>query len=293
MREELAAGPVAPAELDRALTAAFLAAEAAPPGDLRARVREEMPRTTEHLGRLFTLESLSTAPAPGGGVLVDFETTLQADAFAAHAPRYGPYLKKYSTPLRVTASAEDAGGVRFWEAALADNRASLRLRVHGGGLAPLEGPPRPMPRELVVRVDASTRMGMFNVGLKDLVSDVTRTGGADDKRLVAAFRRRPDWQLPFLIEPFLAGSLRRPFEGEGSTLSYALEARPGSYTLLVREFRIVVKESWIVRWLGGLMSGAVSEFRRGAEAEADRYHGEVLLALRDDAVALMARGDRD
>jgi hypothetical protein len=48
----------------------------------------------------------------------------------------------------------------------------------------------------------------------------------------------------------------------------------------------VVRETWILRWLGGMTSTAVDEFRRAAEAEADRFHRECLLALRDDLAAL-------
>jgi hypothetical protein len=38
-----------------------------------------------------------------------------------------------------------------------------------------------------------------------------------------------------------------------------------------------------------MTGNAVDEFRRGAEREADMYHRECLLALRDDVVALAAR----
>jgi hypothetical protein len=47
-----------------------------------------------------------------------------------------------------------------------------------------------------------------------------------------------------------------------------------------------VRESWIVRWLGGMASSAVGEFRRAAEQEADHLNAECLLALRDDIAAL-------
>ena len=58
-------------------------------------------------------------------------------------------------------------------------------------------------------------------------------------------------------------------------------------TELVREFRFRVRESWIIRWLGGRGDEAVSDFRKGAEVEADRYNQECLYALRDDVVTLL------
>jgi hypothetical protein len=57
-------------------------------------------------------------------------------------------------------------------------------------------------------------------------------------------------------------------------------------TVLTGLYRARVRETWILRWLGGMVGGAVDEFRRGAEAEADRFHRECLLALRDDLAAL-------
>jgi hypothetical protein len=59
--------------------------------------------------------------------------------------------------------------------------------------------------------------------------------------------------------------------------------------MLARHYRARVRESWILRWLGGMTSSAVEVFRRGAEAEADRFHRECLLALRDDLSALEGR----
>jgi hypothetical protein len=53
-------------------------------------------------------------------------------------------------------------------------------------------------------------------------------------------------------------------------------------------YRARVQETWILRWLGGQTSNALSEFRRGAEAEADRFHRDCLLAVRDDLVAAAA-----
>jgi hypothetical protein len=61
---------------------------------------------------------------------------------------------------------------------------------------------------------------------------------------------------------------------------------PEGGTHFVRHYRARMRETWILRWLGGMTSTAVDEFRSGAEAEADRFDRECLLALRDDLVAL-------
>ena len=63
-------------------------------------------------------------------------------------------------------------------------------------------------------------------------------------------------------------------------------------TKFVREFRFRVRESWIIRWLGGRSNEAMSDFRKGAELEADRYSQECLYALRDDVMTVFSESDR-
>jgi hypothetical protein len=133
-------------------------------------------------------------------------------------------------------------------------------------------------------------MGMFRVGFLQLDADVQLIRDAHAKGFTARFRTSPDWELPFLAEQFVGSSLRRPFQAEGSLLGYTLRDAAGSQTLLVRDYQIPVKESWIVRWLGGLTGSTVEEFRRSAEAESDRFTSEVLQALRADVVELIPAG---
>jgi hypothetical protein len=64
-----------------------------------------------------------------------------------------------------------------------------------------------------------------------------------------------------------------------------LRETPEGVTLVDREYRLAVRESFVVRWLGSFGGGMATVFRAGAEAEADRFMGEGLWALRDDLVA--------
>jgi hypothetical protein len=123
-----------------------------------------------------------------------------------------------------------------------------------------------------------------------LEADVRVLGRPGEKRLEAAFGREPDWVIPFAVKPFLRSSLRRPFEGEGAFLAYGIrESGPGT-TLVSRDYRIAVRESWLVRWMVGNASDAVAGFREGAEAEAERFDAEALTALRADFIRIL--GDR-
>ena len=184
----------------------------------------------------------------------------------------------------------DAAGATWWTLEASDNLWTLRLRLRDGNLVPLEGPAdRRVPSLLRATIDYSTRMGRFKVGAARLVAEVTLARTAAEKGFLARFLEEPDWDLPFLVEPLLRGPLRFPFEGPGSEAGWAARETPEGGTRLVRHYRARVRETWILRWLGGMTGTAVDEFRRGAEAEADRFHRECLLALRDDLAAVGAR----
>ena len=188
--------------------------------------------------------------------------------------------------MRFRLTAEAPGRARLFNVALDQNRLTAAFRVHHGDLATLEGPPRPLPDRLRVRMDLSTKSGLFRVGVEDLEAAAALTVTPEERTIALAFQQEPHWLLPLLVHPFLRSSLRRPFQAGGARLAYALHAGE-EQTTITREYSLVVKESWIVRWLGGFVGGAVSDFRRSAEAESDRFTSEGLAALRDDVVEIV------
>lgn len=287
LREELAVGAVRGDDLAAALTVLFLAAERASEAEARYSIRQSLPRATSAFGRLLSLETLRFEAKEDGVTAVTIGIRLRPEGLRATAPLYAAYIAKYATPIRLKVRAGDAAGAVWWEVEMRDNLATLRYRVKNGDLAPLGASPGPVPDRLRLRTDYSTNAGRFRMGVEGLEADLLLVREPREKGFVASFVRPPDWQLPFLIEPFLRGSLRFPFEGDGSFLAFSVRDQPGEATRLVYEYRLPVRESWIIRWMGGLSAAAVDEFRRGAEAEADRYTGECLLALRDDVRSLL------
>jgi hypothetical protein len=287
LREELAAGPVRPTDLAAAASAILRGAEAGDAAAARAAARTALPRTSAALVRLFRVEALSLERDSQRTTTVRLVVRLVPDAIRPAAPRYAAFLDRYASPMRLATVVADTSGRVFWTLEAADNLWTLRLRIRAGSLVPLEGPADGgVPRELRATIDYSTKMGIFRVGVQQLVADVSLVRREGEKGFTARFGQAPEWQLPFLVKPFLQASLRYPFEEPGSEAGWSAIEQPGG-TLLVRHYRLRVRESWIVRWLGGLAGDAVSEFRRGAEAEADRFTGECLLALRDDLTELL------
>jgi hypothetical protein len=289
VREELAVGALAPAELAAALDALLLGAEAKDEAAARATIASAFPRASAKLGLLLSLEQLSLARDGHGAQSLALAVRLNPAGLRATAPRYAAFLGKYLTPIRARVVAADATGATWWTLEGERNLWTLRLRARGGSLVPLQGDAeRRLPEHLRVTTDYATRMGRFALAARGLVAEVVLTRTPVEKGFVAHFRQKPEWDLPFLVESLLGGPLSYPFEGPGSEAGWAAVVTP-SGTRLVRHYRARVGENFVLRWLGGMTNRALGEFRAGAEREADRYHGECLLAVRDDLVELLPR----
>ena len=286
--DELAIGQAPPSDVAGALDTIFRVAERSTEASARAAIAKALPRASAQFGLLFRLETLTLQPDAHGATSVRLAVRLTPAGISGFAPRHAAFLEKYARPVRVSLVVADPEGVTWWTLEAADGLWTVRLRVRDGSLVPLEGPAdRRLPGRLRATADLSTRIGRFEVGARRLAADVALTRTPVEKGLSARFLEEPDWRLPFLVETFLDSPLHYPFDTPGSEIELTARETPGG-NLLVRRYRARVRETWILRWLGGRVDGAVGDFRRGAEAEADLYHRACLLALRDDLAALDA-----
>jgi hypothetical protein len=286
--EELAMGQARPCDLAIALDALLRGAERSTEASARAAIAEAFPRASAKLGVLLRLELLTLRPDAHGATSVHLALRLTPAGIRGFAPRYAAFLEKYARPMRASLVVADSEEVAWWTLEAADHLWTVRLRVRDGSLVPLEGPAdRGLPGGLHATADYATRMGRFEVGARRIAADLALTRTPGEKGLSVRFQKEPDWRLPFLVETFLDDPLRYPFEAPGSEIEWTARETPGG-TRLVGHYRARVRETWILRWLGGMVDDAAGEFRRGAEREADQYHRECLLALRDDLAALPA-----
>jgi hypothetical protein len=287
VREELAIGALRPGDLAAALDVLFQGAERSDEAKARAAIASAFPRASAKLGQLLCLDALVLERDAQGAASLRVAIRMTPEGLRPTAPDYAAFLEKYLTPIRTHTVVSDALGATWWTLEGERNLWTLRLRVRGGSLVPLEGDAqRRIPERLVATTDYATRMGRFSMAAKGLVAEVELTRTPTEKGFTARFRKKPDWELPFLVETFLGAPLSYPFEGPGSEAGWAARETPTG-TRLVRDYRARVGENWVLRWLGGMTNRALSEFRAGAEREADRYQGECLLALRDDLVQLL------
>ena len=288
VNDELAIGQARPSDLAGALDTILRVAERSNEASARAAITEALPRASAQFGQLLRVEKLTLQPDAHGATSVHLAVRLTPVGIGGFAPRYAAFLEKYAKPVRVSLVVADPEGGTWWTLEAADGLWTIRLRVRDGSLVPFAGrADRRLPGRLRATADVLTRIGWFEVGARRVAADVTLTRTPGEKSFSARFLEEPDWRLPFLVETFLDSPLHYPFETPGSEVEWAARETPGG-NLLVRRYRARVRETWILRWLGGKVDGAVGDFRSGAEREADRYHRACLLALADDLAALDA-----
>ena len=287
--DEVALGAITIADLDRALTAIFLAAEEGDPAAARAATRIAFPRASASLSRMFVIDSLRASRAADGATLVVLGLGLTPGQAERHFQSLGPYARKYWVPIRWRMSLEDSLGTRWGEFTKRDSSIVLRFRVHEGSLAPFGAPPRRVGAHLRLTADASVKVGPFRVGVRNLDGRVLRLADRDHIAMALRFPTEPEWQLPPLVARLLRSPLRRPFEGGGALMRYGVrtDAQPDDTVSTVwRDIDVTVRESGILRFFGRLGGTALGDFRQGAEKEAEQLWEEALRGLAEDVKAI-------
>jgi hypothetical protein len=288
---EHAVGRVRAAEVATALTLG-IGQLARPQADLRPALRSGLPRTTAALGRLMTLEEARSTPLPDGSRVVDIRARFETARLKTTMPAFAAYVDKWIHPSKMAFSLTDArGGARWLDLRLGRDVLTIRLRTRAdGALLALDGPARPMPDTVQLRSDVRVHYLVFDVGVDQLVGEMTSVRGAHERGWNVRWRRAPEWHIPLGVRHLMSGTLDRPFEAEGMLFRLTLRDTDAGQTLLARRFDVAVKESAIVRWFGGLGFRAMDDFAGRAELEENRFLAELLMALRADVGATLPVG---
>jgi hypothetical protein len=284
---DIAAGSIKSDEFASVVSRLMGSAEGRTPADLRADYRTSFPRTTSALGRLFSLDTLRIVRDNEGATTVLLGIRIDPNGIRSTMPDFAKYLDKYSTLSKYRAVVTDKRGGRWVEFAGADNYMTLRVRSINGHFAPLNGSVRPIPSELQLTSDFTTKILFFTVGYRQLIGDVTVINSDRERGWFMRFTREPDWRLPSAVSVMIHTPLRRPFEGNGATFRLVLRDNPGSQSLISRHSTTVVQESAILRFLGRLGATAMGDFVGKSEVQENRFSAEVFNALRLDLRALM------
>ena len=283
-----AIGAMPPSRADDVTRALFLAAER-PAAAVRVDYHAALPRTTAALGRLLTIDSISTAPQRDGSTLVTLQITVSGDRLKRNFPAFATYIAKYVEPARYRFRLSDRSGSDWFDAEARDQLLTVRFRSRDGQLQPMVGAARHMPDTLQIHVDALAKISFFTVGVTKMQGEFVHTKNARERGWAMRFTRDPEWHLPLITERLLRAPLRRPFEGKGMLFTLGLRTGPDGQTLLTREFDLTVRESAIMRFLGNLGFTAMSDYAGKVEEEESRFIAESMAAFRADVAAITAK----
>ncbi len=284
---EIAAGSVTANDLKNVLAAWMKSAERRSSAALRDDYRASAPRTTASLARLFSLDSLRVTNDPDGATTIYLGIKLSPAKLRPVMPAFADYLDKYAKESKYKSVILDKKGTRWIELAGEKNFMTLKLRSIDGHFAPLSGPLRPIPDDLLIDSEFTTKILLFHVGFRKFIGDVTVIDGAHERGWFIRFTREPDWKLPPVVGTLIKTPLRRPFEKDGIMFRLALQDAPGRQSIIARRTSATVQESAILRFLNRLSGTAMGDFVGKAETEENRFSAEVFTALKADARALL------
>ncbi len=263
-----------------------------PAATVRAELPTTFPRTSAVLGRLFSLDAVRTAPDVDGTTRVDLQISARPERLrAAGMPAFGSYVDKYVNGTRWALALEDGHGARWADLRSAGGKMELHLRLRDGQLQTLDGAPRAIPDDVLLRTDLSTKFLLFDVGAEQLVGDFTFVRTPRERGWSVRWRQPPHWHIPLGMRHLINGALNRPFSGTGMHSAFLLRdpASGAGGTLLVRQFDVTVQESTLVRWFGSIGARAMSDHSTAVETEENRLFADVFRALRADVDAAYTR----
>ena len=288
-RVDFAIGTVRANDMARLFTDLLAAGEGKSDHDLKAQVARELPASVLAAGRLWDMDSLRALPLADGSSSMLLATSLHPERIAVTLPAFSTFMRRYLLSASWRLVLREKSGATWFFIDSKNGLMQMRWRVYQGALLPFEGAARPMPDDLELDIETKAKVGMFTVGLSQLVADFTIVHSATERGWDLHFARPPKWQLPLGVARLMNASLKRPFEGEGSTFRIVFRDNEGGPTTISRTTRGFVRESAIVRWMGALSGTVAGDFSGASELEEARFMAELFAALNKDGAASYAR----
>ena len=290
--DELAVGAASPTGIDAMRRRLLASAEGRTGPELRLLWQRGLPRTTAALGRLFAVDSVTTATLADRSTAVTFRISLDSARLRGALPDFARWVDKYASRSRLRIVIEDHDAVPFAILSSANGLIRVRLRTRDGILQPLAGAARIAPPDsLRMRAEVSTKAMLFTVGARDILADVVPVRTATERGWFIRYRHEPEWRLPLAVDHLMRDALRRPFAGEGTWTRLVARGEPGGYTLIVRDFHMEVQESALVRWLSAFGNSAMGDVTSRVEQQKDRFIADAIAAFGDDLAAQIGGTD--
>ncbi len=283
---DFAIGSIRPTDLASVLTKLLSSAEGKSEREARTDLAAAAPRTAGALGQLFSLDSLRPTRLGDGSTAVTLVVGIHSDRLRRRYPAFGDYVRRYVDPLRSRVVVTDRAGVPFAEVMQNEQQVTVRLRTHDGEMVPLAGGIRAMPDTLELVVDFKARVKHLGVGFHGLRMELVHVRhDASENSWVVTAHHEPEWDFPLAMASLIRAPLRRPFAGEGSLFRLGVRGDGTGPTVLVRQIRLFVQESAILRFLNSLSGTAFSEFADRVDAEENAWLRELFSGMRADVRA--------
>lgn len=281
---DFAIGSIRPADVARVLARLVSSAEGRTDHAVRADLLTAAPRTAGALGQLFSLDSIAPTRLGDGSTAVTLVVGIHSDRLKRHYPAFGDYVRRYVDPVRYRVVVTDRAGVPYFEAVARDQQMTVRLRTNDSELVALSGPARPMPDTLALLMDFKAKVKHLGVGFHGLRMDLVHVRHDEmENSWVVTARHEPEWDFPLAMARLIRAPLRRPFAGEGSLFRIGVRDNGAGQTEIVRQVRLFVQESAILRFLNSLSGTAFSEFEDRVDREENAWLREVFAGMRADA----------
>jgi hypothetical protein len=247
------------------------------------------PRTSVALGTLFSLDTLRPVVLGDGTTFVTVAFSVHSEQLRTHMPAFAEFVHKYVDPARVRFLVTDHAGTPYIEILGKDRQFTVRVRSLRGRLVPLSGPPHVIPDSLLIVADFTTKLKMWHIGFHDLSMEFVNSAKSDTERdWTVVARKEPQWNLPLISARLIRAPLRRPFAGEGALFRLGLREGEGEEpTVLVRQTRLTVQESAILKFINSLTNSAMEDFGVRVEKEENQWLRDLFVAMRDDARAVV------
>ena len=279
---DFVAGTITANDFGNVITRWLAASEGHSGAELRAAYRTQFPRTTDALGRLYSLDTLTSTRDVDGANSLYAVVHITPEGIRKIYPAYAAYMAKYADKVKLHFTLQDSRGSSWLDVTSRDGYITLHLRSRDGHFAPLDGSIRPMPDTLAMRVDLTAKIKLFTIGVEHMSGEWVNIHTEHDRGWALRFTKEPGWVLPPIVGLLIKSPLRRPFEGNGTQFRFTIHDQPGGPTLMSRRGSTTVRESAILRFLGKLGGTAMGDFVDKAEPEENRFNVVLYSALKAD-----------
>jgi hypothetical protein len=281
-----AVGGVTAREIGLFFTRMYSSAESRTEKDVRDDIAATLPRASQVLGQLFTIDSIRTDHLGDGSTRAFFAVRMHTQGVEQRFPHFARYMRAYAVPTRMKFSLTGSDSATFVECVAPGNGTlTFKLRTLRGQIIALNSPlssPIPWPDSMKLNGELAMKVRRFTVGFHDYHADLSVISTDHERGFNIVSRQEPQWTLPLITEHLIRTPLKRPFKGSGAQFRIGFRDSTGTQTLLTRRLHLEVQESLILRFINRLAGATLGDWVGKAEEQQMAWLQEVFDGIVED-----------